>query len=155
MTLDATAREANLRDSIKKYLVDNLTTVEGVPIIFDSSLSTPDVRGRGVDRWYKVEFGPMSRDVLSDTTLRISCCTREDNEGFKLAQLADKMMGYLTDSDGDGTRRIAFYQSSPTSAWTKIGGIVVHSIDEVGEAFGPDKTKFKILLVRLRFASKI
>lgn len=159
MSLDATARESNFRDSIKKYLVDNLTAVEGIPILFDSSLSSPNIRGRSVDRWYRVVFGNLVLGVMSDAVIRIFCCTREDNEGFKLSQLRDKVVGYLTvdpsDSSGDGTKRIDLYQSSAVNPWTKIGGIVVLSIDELGESFAPDKSKFKVLVVRVRFASKV
>lgn len=155
MALDPSAREANFRDSMKKYLVDSLVTIEGTPVLFDSSLTTPDLRDRKVDKWYKVVFGPMNRDTLSEAIIQITCCAREDNEGFKLAQLTDKLVGYLTNSEGDGIKRIDFYQSSAVSPWTKIGGIVVQSIDELTEGVGPDRTKFKTLVVRLRFASKL
>jgi len=157
MALDATARESNFRDSVKKFLVDNLETAEGVPILFDSRLTTPNISGRTLDKWYRVEFGPITRGVPSEALIRIICCTKEDNEGFKLAQLGDKLLGYLTDtsSNGDGTKRIPFYQSSPTSAWVKIGSLIVFSIDELGESVAPEGTKFKVVLVRLRFVSKI
>lgn len=158
MTLDPTSRESNFRDSMKKFFVDNLTTTEGIPVLFDSTLTTPNIRGRSVDRWYKVLFGNLYRDTMSDAIVRVVCCTKEDNEGFKLAQLGDKLLGYLTvdpsDSSGDKTKHIDFYQSN-VQPWVKIGGIIVQNIDEIGEDFSPDKTKFKTFIVRLRFASKL
>ena len=49
MALDATAREANLRDSIKKFFIDNLETIEGLVVTFDKALSYPDLSDRTVE----------------------------------------------------------------------------------------------------------
>ena len=65
MTIDATAREANVRDSIKKYFVDNLYSKEGIQLTFDKTLSTPTIQGTAVDRWVTVVFGEMNLDALS------------------------------------------------------------------------------------------
>src|SRR5512135_655045 len=99
MTLDATMREANLRDSVKKYFVDNLVTGEGVQITFDRGLSSPVVQGTEVDRWISFNFGEMLPDQLYSQSITIFCCTKKDAEGFKLAQLRDKLMDYLIDTN--------------------------------------------------------
>jgi len=156
MALNATAREANYRDSIKKFLVDNLKTVEGIYLTFDKTLATPNIRGRVVKRWITVGFGSMARGTMSDSVFELYCCTRQDNEGFKLAQLGDKVMGYLTNSTNtDVPAYIPFYQSHPTQAWTLLGGIVIQSIIESDEYETEDETKVKLFTVRTRFASVV
>jgi len=159
MALDPTAREANFRDSMKKYLVDSLVTASGIYLSFDKSLATPKIQGHTVNRWVSVRFGTLSRQVVSDAIVELRCCTREDNEGFKLAQLTDTVMGYLTPDPSttpDGIKRITFYRSyaSPTP-WTNIGGLIVFDIIESPEMDAEDETKYKVLTARIRFVSKI
>lgn len=156
MSLDATAREANFKDSWKKYLSDSLETAEDIALMFDKTLSVPNLRGIAVDRWVSVVFGAIDRGTLSSGMLDIYCCTRKDEEGFRLAQLADTVMGYLTDSSStDGMKKIVFYRSRAQGSWENIGGIAIQEIIESGEMDGPDGTKFKILSVISRFASKV
>lgn len=156
MALDSTAREANVRDSIKKYLVDSLATIEGISLGFDVSLSVPDTVSRHTIRWVSCDFGPIDRETLSSAVIDIYCCTRNDSEGFRLAQLVDTVLGYLTDINStDGMKKITFYRSSASETWTSIGGLVVQEIIESGQMIGPDETKFKVLNVKWRFASKI
>ena len=156
MALDATAREANVRDSIKKYFIDNIYTTEGIAVMFDTSVSEPDLRKITMDRWLSVAFGSMGRETLSFIITDLYCCTRRDPEGFRLAQLCDTVMGYLTDIDSsDGMKKITFYQSRASGAWTDLGGLVIQDIIESPENLAPDETKFKMLNVRWRFASKV
>jgi len=159
MVLDSTARETNYRDSIKRYFVDNLSTVERIPLTFDKALSTPRVQGAtAVNRWVSIDWGTLFRGYMSEGVIDIYCCTRQDNEGFKLAQLVDKVMGYLRDTSmTDGMRRITFYKSAANIGdWTVLGGILIHpDIIESPQLDAPDETKYKILTVRLNFASKI
>jgi len=158
MALEPTAREANYLDSIKKFFVDNIKTASGIALLFDPSLSTPDLIGNGpskIDRWVTVAPGSLDLDHMSTAILTVFCCTRRDNEGFKLAQLRDTVMGYLTDVDAtDGMKRITFYRSYPEQAWEDIGGILVQDVNESLHGRLDDNTKYKGLIVRLRFASK-
>jgi hypothetical protein len=157
MTLDDTGKESNVRDSIKKYFVDSIYTTEGVQITFDKYLSTPNVQGKAVDRWVSVNFGEMEMGYLSSHMLNIFCCTRADGEGFKLAQLRDKVFKYLTDnSQTDGMARFAFYRSRADGAWTQLdGGFIVQDVIESQQFEAEDGTKYKILTARLRFSSKV
>jgi hypothetical protein len=160
MALDATARQANYQDSIKKYFIDNLTTIEGIPITFDKSLATPKIQGQHSDRvqkWIVLSWGSFYRGALSEAVFELYCCTRRDIEGFKLAQLVDKVLGYLTDQNTtDGMKRIVFYKSAAVAQdWLNIGGILVYEIIESAVLEGPDETKFKILTVMTNFASKL
>ena len=157
MALDPTAREANVRDSLKKFFVDSLKTAGGHPVTFDVSLATPNIQGTAVDKWYAIGFGSLAMATLSSFIVNIYCCTRQDTEGFKLAQLRDAAYDYLIDTDQtDGMKRIAFYRSRASGSWTLLdGGIVVQEIIESGQMEAPDETKYKILTVLMRFASKV
>ena len=157
MTLDNTAKEANVRDSIKRYFVENLYKTESVQLTFDKYLSTPNVQGHAVDKWVSINFGEMALSSLSAHVLEIYCCTRKDGEGFKLAQLRDKVYKYLTDSTKtDGTARIPFYRSRATGAWTLLStGMIIQNIMESRQFEAEDGTKFKILTVTIRFSSKV
>jgi len=154
--LDSTAKEANIRDSIKKYFVDSLYTTEGLQVTFDKYLSTPNVQQKAVDRWVSVNFGGLELSELSTHSLNIYCCTRADGEGFKLAQLRDKVYKYLTDNtQTDGMARITFYRSRADGNWTTIGYILVQDVIESQQFEADDGTKYKILTARLRFSSKV
>ena len=158
MVLDPTAREANYKDSIKKYLIDNLVTIESLDITFDPRMYDPQTfinKNRSLKKWVAIKFGSLYRDDMSQALLEIRPCTRGDNEGFQLSQLCDKIIGYFSDTTGDGIKRITFYRSYPTIPWVSIGGIVVQDIHESQELQADDETLFKVITIVLRFASKI
>ena len=157
MALDDTAKESNVRDSIKRYFVDSLHTAEGLQVTFDRYLSTPNLRSKAVDRWVSINFGNMELSELSFYMLNIYCCTRSDSEGFKLAQLRDKVFKYLTDNtQTDGMARIPFYRSRADGNWTLLSnGFVVQDVIESQQFEADDGTKYKILTARLRFSSKV
>ena len=157
MSLDDTAKESNIRDSIKRYLIDSIYTAEGVQLTFDKYLSTPSIQGHQVDKWVSINFGDLHLSELSTHDLQLICCTRSDGEGFKLAQLRDKVYSLLTDNtQTDGMARFAFYRSRASGAWTQLdGGFIVQKVMESRQFEADDGTKYKILTVRLRFSSKV
>jgi hypothetical protein len=158
MALDPTARSTNVKDSIKKFFVDNLFRSEGRKVTFDKALSAPRIQGNvPASEWISIKMGALTREALSTQLITVYCCTRQDPEGYKLAQLVDTVMGYLTDSAmTDGMKRIPFYRSYESQAWTLLGALIVQDpIDESEEMEASDETKFKILTFRLRFASKV
>lgn len=155
MVLDPTALEANIRDSLKRYFVENIVTTEDIPITFDRGLAPPTSQGVSADKWVAIMLGLLERDTLSYLALDIFCCTRQDNEGFALARTCDTVMGYLTDLETP-PKRIPFYQSYPDKDWELIGAILVTRITET--TVSPplaDDTKARQLSAILRFASKI
>ncbi len=154
-SLDGTAREANVRDSVKKYFVDNLVSKEGIQLTFDKGLTTPKVQGYEIDKWVAIMFGELSLDTLSSATITIFCCSKSDAEGFKLAQLRDKVMGYLIDTTKtDTTARIILYRSHPTETWISIGTMLVQIESESPSMEANDGTKFKTISIRLRWGAK-
>ena len=154
MALDPTARKANVKDSVKKFFVDALSTGEGIEVVFDTLVD--DRPPSEPDRWVTVRFGPIGFDYLSECNLSVFCCTRKDSEGFKLAQLRDTVVGYLSDTTrSDGMARIPFYRSYPSQPWLLLGALLVQSLAEEGEGVTADDTKFCLLSVRLRWESKV
>jgi hypothetical protein len=154
MALDATAREANVKDSVKKFLVDNIYTKEGLQLTFDKNLSTPKIQGTEVEKWVTVTFGQMDLGTLSSLMLTIFCCTRKDSEGFKNAQVRDRVLGYFLDtSQTDCMARIPLYRSSASEAWVQIGAMVVQIDSESRLMDADDDTKVKTISIRLRWAS--
>ena len=156
MTLDISAREANVRDSVKRYFIENLYTTENIELLFDERLSTPNVRDKDVNRWVSVNFGSLLRSAVSIIQVELFCCTRKDAEGFRLAQLTDTVIGYLSDeATTDGFKRIPFYRSKATGAWDLIGSLLVTGLVESRQMDTEGGVKFKILTLTLKFMSKI
>jgi len=158
MVLDPSARESNIRDSIKKYFVDNVQRGLGVQIMFDRTLGTPKTTGqRPVKQWVSIVFGYIDLDTLSEINLDIIVATREDPEGYQLAHLRDKVMAYLIDTtQTDGMARIPFYRSQEGQPWTLLGAMVVQTVGpESMQMIEEDETKFKIIPARLRWGTKV
>jgi len=156
MSLDPTARRANIKDSIKRYFC----SVYSGELTFDKTLSTPDLlNDKSVDRWVNIDIGEVTRGVITTVPLEIQCASRQDPEGFKLAQLTDTMVGHLSDTtQTDGMKRIPFYRSVPTGPddWVLLGSFVVsEEITESKELYTPDNSKYIIIFATLKTASKI
>jgi hypothetical protein len=158
MALDPTARTTNIKDSIQKYFVDNVWRTSKIHLTFDKALNAPLLQGqKKVNRWVSIKVDELSLETLSTQVLSIYCCARKDKEGFIMAQVVDAVMGYLTDiTQTDSFARIPFYRSyEGAQEWTLLGALLVTDVDISGELEAPDETKFRILTVRLRFASKV
>jgi len=158
MSLDPTARRSNIKDSVKKHFVDNVETIEGIPVLFDRSLISPDLQDRSVHRWVTVVMGEMEISDLSDILIEVYCCTRQDPEGFKLAQVVDKVMTHLSvdpTTSPTSLKRIPFYRSYFDQPWEEIGSLIVQQVMESAELNASDETTYKILTVRLRTPSKV
>ena len=151
MTIDATSRSTNYRDSVIKYFYDNLS---GIELSFDKSLSTPKIQGSEIERWVVINFKALERGSMCSSYIELIPCTRKDPEGFKLAQLADLLYSLVKDSSkSDGMARIPLYRCHPSQAWTVLGAILVTEIRESEEMDYEDLTKFKIITLRLQWAA--
>ncbi len=157
MTLDATAKEANVKDSIKKYFVDNIFRTKKIPLTFDKFLNVPKIQSREVDKWVNINWGPIEMDTLSSIKLDIFCCTRKDSEGFKLAHVRDTVFEFLTDNtQTHGMRMIPFYRSRQNEAWTKLQAMLITKpIIESQQIDAKDGTKYKILTCTLKWGAKV
>ena len=157
MALDPTARESNFRDSIIKFFVDNIETAS-IPVVFDKGLAQPVIQGQPItiDKWVNVNFGDMDVGTLSYAIVDVVCSSRKDDEGFKLAQLRDTVMGYLTDTTTtDGMKRIPLYRSYASQAWELIGALLIVEVIESQQFVAKDETKFKTMSLDLRWSAKI
>lgn len=159
MALDPTARESNIRDSIKKYFVDSLEGnghLSTNTVMFDKGLSIPNLRNKTLDRWVSVNFAPLEiANGMARQDLAIFCATRDDNEGFKLAQLRDTVVGYLTDSTvSDGMARVPLYRSRATGSWTLLGYMLAKVELESGQFVDEDETKYKQISVSLHWGCR-
>ena len=161
MPLDATAREANVLDSIKKFFIDNIYEISSIPVLFDIGLNSPNIRtgssATKVEKWVSVNIGTFIPEHISDLNIRLYLCSRNDKEGFKLAQLRDTVLGYLKDSTADdGMRRIPLYRSHvDASKWQKVGGMLVYVDIISGNLLLEDVTKYKVIECTLRWGAKI
>jgi hypothetical protein len=125
--------------------------------MFDRTLSDPATTGqRAVIEWVSVIFGYMELDHLAEINLDLILCTRQDPEGYKLAQLRDKVVGYLIDTtQTDGMTRVPFYRTYP-SPWELLGALVIQSVGpESAQIIQDDETKYKIVPIRLRWGAKV
>jgi len=153
MTLPGQSRSANIKDSWKKYLNDNVKT-DTVHVTFDNALKQPKTQGRPMERWVSCKIGQYVGGTLAEQIVELWCCTRRDSEGYKCSQLRDTVYELLTDSE-DVFKRIPLYRSHPKEEWTVIGQMLIRKewIIESGESEGEDNTKIRKLTVRTRFAS--
>jgi hypothetical protein len=156
MSLDPSSRESNVRDSLKKFIVDNIESNSGVPVSFDRGLSSPAVQGTEVETWVAVSFEAVGIESLAEAYIELYCCTKKDPEGFRLTQLRDTVFGYLIDGDmSDGMKRVPLYRSRQAGGWTQIGSMIIQEIVESRQFVAEDETKYKVITVRLRWGSKV
>ncbi len=150
MALDQTAQKSNFWFSLKKYVIDNIAVINGIEVIFDKFLPPTS----GVDRWLFVMQGVLGRDTVSEYTFEIYCVTRQDYEGDRLASLIDTVSGYFVGdvTKTDGLIRIPFYD-----ALTQVqnGSMIIVDCKESGIGEAPDQSKFSILSITAKMASKV
>lgn len=156
MALDATAREANLRDSIKKFFYTNLPS--NVVYTFDRGLAHPDLQDKSTDQWVAINFGNDDPGSVYVSFLLIYVCSRNDPEGYKLAQLSDKVITVLSNTTyTDGMQRIPLYRSTTAdhSTWSQVGSILVVDFYKGNQLQMEDETKYRLITVKLTWAAKV
>ena len=156
MAIEATISEFFFRSSIKKYFVDTLHTIEGKLVIFDRTILYEEVAGYDIDDWFVVNFGPFTRDMLSEGYIEINCCTRNDAEGVKLSKLSDLAYKYLYDkTKTDTLQRVSIYDSTnpDASQWVEIGMMLITNVREGQQVLTPDKTKVKSMILEFTWGS--
>jgi hypothetical protein len=152
--MDATAKESNYLDSVKRYFADLMDKVN-IPVTWDASLKAPNLQGNEVDRWLSIQLGsffPSSSYV--DTILILNCLTRQDNEMYKLSRLVDYVRSSLTNPHiSDGLGRIPLYDTYQDK-WVQVGTILVRSVDMAPVFSLNDRTKVRILTVTTRHMAR-
>jgi hypothetical protein len=159
MSLNPLAREANYKDSIKKYFVDNIYRTENIPVTFDKMINFPEVFQESfkvfddrVDRWISIiSGGIVENSPLITAYPAIYVCTRRDIEGYKLAQLKDTVRSLL-----DETMAIPFYRSYPAPIeWQLLTYMQVFHAGESEQLTTKDETKFKRISLSLKWTATI
>lgn len=152
MTVDASAKRANIRMSVKKYLDDTLVTAAAIPLFFDKGFAFSDTDE--MTEWISVIFRKMSRTGLSDFYVDVVCATRGDAEGDRLSELSDIAFNVLTDSTmPDGKRRIDLYDVEQTP-WVTFGTLLIADVMDSDEMPAADNTKYLMLTCRMRWVAK-
>lgn len=153
MALDATATEANITDSIKKYFLDNVRTIEGKTVIFDIYDPNADITNNtSLKEWVFIKFGRLRRETLTKYDFNIYLFTRNDLEKYNLSRLSDTVFKYLSDTTKTDTLvRIPIYDNL-TSV---VGYMVIIDVDESeqGEAY-EENINMKILSCTGLFGAK-
>jgi hypothetical protein len=160
MALDNTAKLSNITDSLKKYFVDNLYTVESIHLDFGKSYEEvyKDLPER-VDQWAIVAFDPLTPDTLSELSITIYMFSRRDPESKNLYLLRDKIFNYLIDtSQTDGLARVTIYDTSNPASWVAVGkGVVILPAgrSESANYMADDGTKFRYLSLLFKWGAKV
>jgi hypothetical protein len=96
----------------------------------------------------------LDRDTVSEYRFDIYCVTRKDYEGDLLTELVDKVTGYFLydETKNDTLIRVPFYNATTGN---QIGNMVITDLKESDPADAPDQSKFTILSIIAKMASKI
>lgn len=150
--LDPTLSESCLKNSIKKFFVDNIYTVEGIHLDFDVQYVMPEDTGIEANKWISIKFGKIEGGTLSRAHIIVYLFTREDLEGVDLSILRDIVMDKIIDLEAtDGAKRIPYYDSS----WLQIGAMIPSlTLEQDEPGIFDDGTKFKWMRIDLAWGAK-
>lgn len=77
------------RTSMKRFLL-NISDAASVPIVFDRSLATPNLRDTRIDKWVVPVYGiTRYTDYTIQSELIVNICTRQDPEWDKNIMLLE------------------------------------------------------------------
>lgn len=152
MAIDPTHSEQCFRNSIKKFFIDNLYTIDGIFIDFDKTYSIPKKNGDEVDRWIIFHFdGIHYHNNVATGRIGAYMFSRRDDDGMDLSALRDTLYDYmLDDTMPDMKKRVTLYDL----AWAVIGGMPVTVGDESEQMTADDDTKYKYMNLYFRYGVK-
>ncbi len=152
MAIHPTLSESCLKNSIKKFFIDNIAIPESISINFDVIYVQPEDVNGDLDQWLSVKFGNIEGGTLSRSHIIVHFFTRKDTEGVDLSLLRDMIVDKITDLNAsDGLVRIPFYDLT----WNQIGSIlpIVLSDSEKPEVL-KDGTKWNWIRINLCWGAK-
>lgn len=153
MPLDPSHSDTNFRRSVKKYLVDNLYTTDGVYIDFSRIYQTPtDGIGDDINEWIRFQINGLTfRGTTATGRVAAYLFTREDVDGKNIAVLRDLLVNYAIDiSMTDGLARVPLYDET----WTQIGSMILTVGTESDEERADDDTLYKFVNLYFTYAVK-
>lgn len=148
MALHYTAKESNIRNSVKRFfhqdVVDSIKFVYGTYGLIPSKMSE--------SRWVAVTFGTYVGGTLSEYDISLHLFVKEDPNEEKIADFRDELMKSLIDySAPDGMKRIPLVDEN----WNTPGDEALIFInDEVSGTVKDTETKFKTVSLTLKWGSK-
>ena len=163
MAVHATSLLKNVKGSIRKFLSENLITVEKLEVTFDSSFEfqNPEAAGKDISSAKKwIDFTLLNNDLgqTQAQDVKLTCAARGSDADSELVDLRDTLMNYLTDpgsTNGFKTRRIVFYDVSDEANLVKIGNMMFLNIKQSPVFRLRDNTKFMIITVTVTYDSRI
>ncbi len=153
MALDPTLQEVLFRRSVKKFLVDELYTEEGIYIGFESAFKElKDSGGNQLTSWINFHFDGLSfRGNSAKGRVSAYLFSRQDSDGTILATVRDALVDKLIDlSMSDGLKRVPLYDSE----WVVVGGMIVTTGMESKEEVGVDDTLYKFVNIYFQYTTK-
>ncbi len=141
--LDPTVKELNIRRSVKKFFVDNITEY---PLYFDRIItSDPGVKDSD-GAWISIALGGINNRHVSQCTLSLYTFTIKDPEGIKNAQVRDKIIevmfpGFIDLYDTD---------SHP---WKKIGAMKIQFLPQEDTSFARDQSRMSAVTCFLKWGT--
>jgi len=155
MALSPVSRESDFKNSIKKYFLDSLETIEGIPTFFEFLDATPcDSSGNKLRKWVIVSFGNCVFGNVSEGQISVEAYTRKDSEADDLVVLLDTIRNYIIDENSiNGLHTIPYYNTSVTP-WTIVGGMIPFLQPTMGIGEGRDHTRFKDVNILCKWGGK-
>ena len=149
------SREADFKNSIKKYFLDSLETLEFLDVFFEELGETPsDNDGVKLTKWVVITFGRSELGHVSEAQISLDLYTREDSEGDDLSLLMDVVMGYIVDEEStNGLATIPYYDTSSVP-WTIVGGMIPFLQPALGVQESMDSTKYRSVNLVCKWGGK-
>lgn len=142
--MDATLKEVNIWNSIKKFFIDGLDGT-GITPYFDR-IMTNNSTTDGPTRWVNIMVENLVPAHVSNANLTAFCFTKEDHEGDELSHVRDEIVGLFYGGSID------LYDTSVTP-WTKIGGMIVVMKGQSKTIYNPDKSKLVYVQTLIKWGS--
>lgn len=152
MAISSVTKEVDFKNSIKKYFLDSLETIEGIPLYFEALFEVPlDSHGVKLKQWVVISLGYRELGTVSEQQISIEVFTTSDSEGDDLSALVDIIMNYLIDESAiNGLKMIPYYDSS----WTIVGGIIPFIQTTLGRMESEDGVQFKAINLLCKWGGK-
>jgi len=124
-------KESNIRNSIKKFFLDGINAVEGIPVHFTTNIDQSEL-----SEWIFVDCSNESMTGhVSRKRVIVYVFTRDDPEYDRLHEIMDKVISYFHPG------HIALYDGD----WNEVGGAKVEVLPVGALRKTKDNSNFKAM----------
>jgi hypothetical protein len=148
--MNSRGKAENIDVSIKKFFIDNVETLKGIPVSFDPAFISPDPWDRTITQWLAVNTGDERLRQLCSATVNVVCITRQDEEQVRLAQLTDIVCDCLIDNDGSHIN-IRMYEAGSPPIMIPGSFLIVSGVTRSGKMDGPDGTNYNVVSFAIKW----